>query len=230
MASLSDEIFDVIGELILMKEESKEDEEHVRGLEKTLIEYLDENKIILDSQHFEAIRHLNIDRLIESQLKIIDNCIEENNKLIEAMKVCPGEDCPCSCHTISKSLHNLSGSNFFHSWNFTSDPCGFAGVYCDGDKNFISGEIPASLGEVHRLRTFDLSYNQLAGTISPSIGSLPELSNLILRHNHLTRSIPPFLSQSLTRIDLKRNSLTDSISPSVVEIFITRLEPINRTG
>ena len=30
MASLSDEIFDVIGELILMKEESKEDEEHVR--------------------------------------------------------------------------------------------------------------------------------------------------------------------------------------------------------
>ncbi|CAF2142255.1 unnamed protein product [Brassica napus] len=106
MASLSDEIFDVIGELILMKEESKEDEEHVRGLEKTLIEYLDENKIILDSQHFEAIRHLNIDRLIESQLKIIDNCIEENNKLIEAMKVCPGEDCPCSCHSLTNKKTN----------------------------------------------------------------------------------------------------------------------------
>ncbi|KAL0724105.1 hypothetical protein Bca4012_038704 [Brassica carinata] len=155
---------------------------------------------------------------------------------------------------IRKSLHDLPGSNFFHSWDFTSDPCGFAGVYCDGDKVVslnlgdpragspgLSGRIdpaigklsaltelsitsvssqsaeissPASLGEVRRLRTLDLSYNQLTGTISPSIGSLPELSNLILCHNHLTGSIPPFLSQSLTRIDLKRNSLTGSISPA----------------
>ncbi|KAG2281293.1 hypothetical protein Bca52824_052513 [Brassica carinata] len=75
-------------------------------------------------------------------------------------------------------------------------------------------EIPASLGEVRRLRTLDLSYNQLTRTISPSIESLPELSNLILCHNHLTESIPPFLSQSLTRIDLKRNSLTGSNSPA----------------
>ncbi|KAL1216552.1 LRR receptor-like serine/threonine-protein kinase SIK1 [Cardamine amara subsp. amara] len=81
-------------------------------------------------------------------------------------------------------------------------------------RNFISGEIPASLGEVRGLRALDLSYNQLTGTISPSIGSLPELSNLILCHNHLTGSIPPFLSQTLTRIDLKRNSLTGSISPA----------------
>ncbi|CAE5956424.1 unnamed protein product [Arabidopsis arenosa] len=176
---------------------------------------------------------------------------------------------------IRKSLDDLPGSKFFESWDFTSDPCGFAGVYCDGDKvislnlgdpragspglsgridpaigklsaltelsivpgrimgalpatisqlkdlrflaisrNFISGEIPASIGEVRGLRTLDLSYNQLTGTISPSIGSLPELSNLILCHNHLTGSIPPFLSQTLTRIDLKRNSLTGSISPA----------------
>nr|VDD21617.1 unnamed protein product [Brassica oleracea] len=119
-----------------------------------------------------------------------------------------------SLQAIRKSLHDLPGSNFFHSWDFTSDPCGFAGVYCDGDKNFISGEIPASLGEVRRLRTLDLSYNQLTRTISPSIESLPELSNLILCHNHLTESIPPFLSQSLTRINLKRNSLIGSISPA----------------
>ncbi|KAF2531835.1 hypothetical protein F2Q70_00031329 [Brassica cretica] len=113
-----------------------------------------------------------------------------------------------SLQEIRKSLHDLPGSNFFHSWDFNSDPRGFAGVYCDGDK------ILASLGEVRRLRTLDLSYNQLTGTISPSIGYLPELSNLILCHNHLTGSIPPFLSQSLTRIDLKRNSLTGSISPA----------------
>ncbi|VVA89828.1 unnamed protein product [Arabis nemorensis] len=176
---------------------------------------------------------------------------------------------------IRKSLDDLPGSNFFQSWDFTSDPCTFAGVYCDGDKvislnlgdpragspglsgrinpaigklssltelsivpgrimgalpstlsqlrdlrflainrNYLSGEIPASLGDVRGLRTLDLSYNQLTGTISPPIGSLPELTNLILCHNHLTGSIPSFLSQSLIRIDLKRNSLTGTISPA----------------
>ncbi|CAA7047074.1 unnamed protein product [Microthlaspi erraticum] len=176
---------------------------------------------------------------------------------------------------IRKSLDDLPGSNFFDSWDFTADPCSFAGVYCDGDKvvalnlgdpragspglsgridpaigklyaltelsivpgrimgsipetisqsknlrflavsrNFISGEIPASLGELRGLKTLDLSYNQLTGSIPPSIGSLPELSNLILCHNHLNRSLPRFLSQTLTRIDLKRNNLTGAISPT----------------
>ncbi|VVB07071.1 unnamed protein product [Arabis nemorensis] len=176
---------------------------------------------------------------------------------------------------IRKSLDDLPGSNFFDSWDFTADPCSFAGVYCDGDKvialnlgdpragspglsgridpaigklssltefsivpgqimgslpvtisksknlrflaisrNFISGQIPASLGELRGLRTLDLSYNQLTGSIPPSIGSLPELSNLILCHNHLNGSIPQFRTQSLTRIDLKRNNLTGVISPT----------------
>ncbi|KAG5378695.1 hypothetical protein IGI04_026537 [Brassica rapa subsp. trilocularis] len=39
-----------------------------------------------------------------------------------------------SLQAIRRSLHDLPGSNFFQSWEFTSDPCGFAGVYCDGDK------------------------------------------------------------------------------------------------
>ncbi|KAF2535288.1 hypothetical protein F2Q68_00018650 [Brassica cretica] len=34
---------------------------------------------------------------------------------------------------IRKSLDDLPGSNFFDSWDFTGDPCSFAGVYCDGD-------------------------------------------------------------------------------------------------
>lgn len=176
--------------------------------------------------------------------------------------------------SIRKSLNDLPGSNFFASWDFTSDPCNFAGVYCNGDRvlalnlgdpragsagligrldpaigklsalaefsivpgrvfgylpqslselknlrflaisrNYLTGQIPAGLDQLRSLRTLDLSYNQLSGWIPPSIGSLPELSNVILCHNHFTGSVPRFISQSLTRLDLKRNNLSGSLSP-----------------
>lgn len=179
--------------------------------------------------------------------------------------------------SVRKSLEDLPGSNFFASWDFTSDPCNFAGVYCDADKvvalnlgdpragspgltgrldpaigklsslaeltivpgrvfgplpqtlyqlkslrflaisrNYLSGGIPANLGLLRRLRTLDLSYNQLTGSIPLSIGTLAELSNLILCHNKLSGSVPPFVSPSLTRLDLKNNGLTGSLGPSTL--------------
>ncbi|XP_061372108.1 leucine-rich repeat receptor-like kinase protein FLORAL ORGAN NUMBER1 [Gastrolobium bilobum] len=177
--------------------------------------------------------------------------------------------------SIRKALEDMPGSDFFASWDFTADPCNFAGVYCDSDKvialnlgdpragspgltgrldaaigklsslaeftvvpgriygplpeslanlknlrflgvnrNFISGDIPAGLGELRSLRTIDLSYNQLAGHIPPSVASLPELTNLILCHNRLSGSVPRFESQSLTRLDVKHNTLSGSLAPN----------------
>ncbi|XP_076952169.1 receptor-like protein kinase BRI1-like 3 [Bidens hawaiensis] len=174
---------------------------------------------------------------------------------------------------IRKSLEDMPGSNYFNSWDFTSDPCNFAGVYCEnqrvvalnlGDpragapglsgrlhpsigkltalaeftvvpgrimgalpstmselknlrffavsRNFIFHEIPA-LTELKRLRTLDLSYNQLTGGIPWSIGKLPALTNVILCHNRLSGSIPPFISRSLTRLDLKHNQFSGPIGP-----------------
>ncbi|KAF5782584.1 putative non-specific serine/threonine protein kinase [Helianthus annuus] len=174
---------------------------------------------------------------------------------------------------IRKSLEDMPGSRYFSSWDFTSDPCNFAGVYCEGERvvalnlgdpragapglsgrihpsigkltalteftvvpgrimgalpatlsqlknlrflavsrNFIFHEIPA-LGELRKLRTLDLSYNQLSGGIPWSLGKLPQLTNLILCHNRLSGSIPPFVSRSLTRLDLKHNELSGPIGP-----------------
>ncbi|KAG6431886.1 hypothetical protein SASPL_103457 [Salvia splendens] len=177
--------------------------------------------------------------------------------------------------SIRKSLNDLHGSNYFASWDFTSDPCNFAGVYCDGDRvialnlgdpragspgltgrvdpaigklsalaeftivpgrvfgalphtlsqlknlrflaisrNFISGEIPAGLGQLRALQTLDLSFNQLSGSIPFSVGALPSLSNVILCHNRLGGSVPRFTSRALTRLDLKHNDLSGSLSPA----------------
>ncbi|GLT76324.1 hypothetical protein SLA2020_479930 [Shorea laevis] len=176
--------------------------------------------------------------------------------------------------SIRKSLDDLPGSNFFASWDFTSDPCNFAGVYCESDRvialnlgdpragspgltgridpaigklstlaefsivpgriigslpqsisqlkglrflamsrNFISGAIPATFGDLRNLKTLDLSYNQLTGEIPRSVGTLPGLSNVILCHNLLSGSVPPFLSQTLTRLDLKHNALSGPLAP-----------------
>ncbi|KAL3644837.1 hypothetical protein CASFOL_010017 [Castilleja foliolosa] len=176
--------------------------------------------------------------------------------------------------SIRKSLSDLPGSNYFTSWDFTSDPCNFPGVYCDQDKvialnlgdpragspglsgrldpaigklsalaeltivpgrvigplpntlsqlkylrflaighNFISGEIPTCLGQLRGLQTLDLSFNQLTGSVPHAVGTLPALYNVILCHNRLTGSIPPFTSQTLTRLDLKHNDLSGSLSP-----------------
>ncbi|KAE8681490.1 Transducin family protein / WD-40 repeat family protein isoform 1 [Hibiscus syriacus] len=158
--------------------------------------------------------------------------------------------------SIRKSLHDLPCSNFFASWDLTSDPCNFTGVYCESDRvvapnlgylragspgligridstigklfalvelSIVPGRIYGSLSvsisqlnglrflvisrnfiswnillQLRRLKTIDLSYNQLAGGIPHSIGTLLELTNVILCHIHLSGSVPPFRSQVLT--------------------------------
>lgn len=177
--------------------------------------------------------------------------------------------------SIRKGLEDLPGSSYFASWDFTSDPCNFAGVYCDSDKvialnlgdpragapgltgridpaigklsalaelsivpgrifgalpqsisqlkslrflavsrNFISGQIPASLSQLRNLRTLDLSYNIFTGAIPASIGTLPQLTNVILGHNRLSGPVPPFVSHSLTRLDLKHNDFSGTVAPN----------------
>ncbi|XP_019188276.1 PREDICTED: LRR receptor-like serine/threonine-protein kinase GSO2 [Ipomoea nil] len=191
---------------------------------------------------------------------------------------------------IRKSMHDLPGSHFFASWDFTSHPCNFPGVLCDADRvislnlgdstagspgltgridpaigklsalaeftvvpgriigtlpenlsqlknlrflgisrNFLSGRIPAAIGQLKRLQTLDLSFNQFTGSIAREIGALPELSNVILCNNRLSGSVPPFVSQTLTRLELRHNNLSGSLPPNAFPSSLQYLSlPWNR--
>ncbi|KAG2330810.1 hypothetical protein Bca52824_001990 [Brassica carinata] len=70
---------------------------------------------------------------------------------------------------IRKSLDDLPGSNFFDSWDFTGDPCSFAGVYCDGDN-----VTALNLGDPRA------GSPGLSGRIDPAIGKLYALTELTI--------------------------------------------------
>ncbi|KAF8015148.1 hypothetical protein BT93_H0831 [Corymbia citriodora subsp. variegata] len=171
-----------------------------------------------------------------------------------------------SLQAIRKSLRDAPGSNFFASWDFTSDPCGFPGVLCDSSSPYrrvvslslgdprasapgltgrlhpaignlsslaelaivpgrVFGRIPQSLYRLRKLRFLGLGRNFLSGGIPADLGLLRNLRTLDLSYNRLPATeggrivalsgpVPPFLSRTLTRIDLKHNELSGPIPPA----------------
>ncbi|CAI9754158.1 unnamed protein product [Fraxinus pennsylvanica] len=83
--------------------------------------------------------------------------------------------------------------------------------------NFLTGEIPASIGQMSSLGLMDLSNNRLSGQISKEFGNLSRINYLFLNDNHLSGKIPPALGRcvSLYKLDLSYNRLTGSIPPEI---------------
>nr|GME04513.1 LRR receptor-like serine/threonine-protein kinase ERL1 [Ipomoea batatas] len=83
---------------------------------------------------------------------------------------------------VQKSLDDLPGSNYFGSWDFTSNPCGFAGVFCDGD-NVVAlnlsdpkagspgliGRIDSAIGKFFVLVEFSVVPRRIAGALPESL-------------------------------------------------------------
>ncbi|GMH26006.1 hypothetical protein Nepgr_027849 [Nepenthes gracilis] len=132
--------------------------------------------------------------------------------------------------SIRKSLADVPGSNFFDSWDFTSDPCNFAGVYCNSDKvialnlgNFragapgLSGRIDPAIGKLSALAEFTIVPGRIMGHIPETVSQLSNLRFFTVSRNFLSGSIPASFAQlrRLQTLDLSYNQLTGSIPRSL---------------
>ncbi|OWM78062.1 probably inactive leucine-rich repeat receptor-like protein kinase IMK2 [Punica granatum] len=132
--------------------------------------------------------------------------------------------------SIQKSLWDVPGSSFFASWDFTSDPCNFVGVYCDGDRVVtlnlgdpwagtpgLMGRIDPAIGHLSSIVELTVVPGRVMGPLPLSISELKNLQFLGLGGNFISGEIPASLGmlQNLRTLDLGFNQLTGSIPSSV---------------
>ncbi|KAH6814002.1 Leucine-rich repeat family protein [Perilla frutescens var. frutescens] len=128
--------------------------------------------------------------------------------------------------SIRKSLNDLPGSNYFASWDFTSDPCNFAGVYCDGDKVIalnlgdpragspgLTGRIDPAIGKLSALAEFTIVPGRVFGALPHTLSQLKYLRFLAVSRNFISGDIPAGLGQLrvLQTLDLSFNQIAGSI-------------------
>ncbi|MCE5166192.1 polygalacturonase inhibiting protein [Datura stramonium] len=132
------------------------------------------------------------------------------------------------------------------SWDPNTDCCYWYVVKCDRKTNRInaltvfqaniSGQIPASVGDLPYLETLQFHHiTNLTGTIQPTIAKLTNLKSLRLSFTNLTGPVPEFLSQlkNLTFLELNYNQLTGTIPPSLSQLpnlLAIRLDRNKLTG
>ncbi|PSS06251.1 Receptor-like protein kinase [Actinidia chinensis var. chinensis] len=132
--------------------------------------------------------------------------------------------------SIRKALDDMPGSNYFSSWDFTSDPCNFAGVYCDGDKVIalnlgdpragapgLTGRLDPAIGKLSDLAEFTVVPGRIIGTLPQTMSQLKKLRFLAVSRNFISGEIPATIGQlrGLQTLDLSFNQLSGSIPWSI---------------
>ncbi|GMI69381.1 hypothetical protein like AT1G03440 [Hibiscus trionum] len=132
--------------------------------------------------------------------------------------------------SIKKSLRDLPASNFLASWDFTSDPCNFAGVYCESNRVValnlgdpragspgLTGRIDSAIGKLSALVELTIVPGRIYGPLPVSISQLKGLRFLAISRNFISGNIPATLGQlrRLKTLDLSYNQLTGGIPRSI---------------
>lgn len=135
--------------------------------------------------------------------------------------------------SIRKSLSDMPGSNFFSGWDFTSDPCNFAGVLCDANRVValnlgdpragspgLTGRLDPAFGKLSGLTELSIVPGRVFGSIPQTIGQCKKFRFLAISKNFLSGEIPASLAglQTLRTLDLSYNLLTGSIPARLGDI------------
>ena len=94
--------------------------------------------------------------------------------------------------------------------------------------NQLSGEIPAELGDLTKLKWLDLYNNELSGEIPAEVGGLTNLKGLILADNELSGEIPAELGDltNLTELYLWGNELSGCIPAVLRDVEYSDLDSL----
>ncbi len=125
------------------------------------------------------------------------------------------------------ALYNATGGlNWTNNTNWLSAPLTtWFGITMENDRvktidlssNNLTGTLPQELGYLTELKELTLDYNQISGNIPPETGSLSNLERLYLKSNQLSGSIPSTLGQlgNLILLNLSVNELSGALPPEL---------------
>lgn len=127
------------------------------------------------------------------------------------------------------------GDQWTQSWDVNKPVSEWQGITVENDKvtsisllfNNLSGELPASIGDLAHLKTLELSFNNIKGSLPQTLGSLKELEILAFNGNMLSGEIPATLGNltNLKQLHLSSNKLSGQVPTDINNLI--KLEVFN---
>ncbi|XP_038874919.1 LRR receptor-like serine/threonine-protein kinase RPK2 [Benincasa hispida] len=124
------------------------------------------------------------------------------------------------CDDLGGLIFNISSNKISGPFSATiGKKCGSL-KFLDASGNQMTGQVPASFGELLSLSHLNLSWNKFQHQIPTSLGQMADLKYLCLAGNNFNGSIPATLGklQSLELLDLSYNDLSGEIPIDLVNL------------